>query len=99
MTMRYSHLAPEVARDAVRLLDANEVRGKTVATTAGSVANQLNRNGSAWESNPPCRCSRRASSVLKTEAGTSPARASERVITRAIGSGKTDAPRRRRLPA
>src|SRR5512141_1020242 len=37
--------------------------------------------GSAWESNPPCRCSRRASSVLKTEAGTSPARASVGEIT------------------
>jgi hypothetical protein len=24
-----------------------------------------NDGGSAWESNPPCRCSRRASSVLK----------------------------------
>lgn len=39
MTMRYAHLAPEVARDAVRLLDANEVRGKTVAKTAVSAAN------------------------------------------------------------
>jgi hypothetical protein len=32
--------------------------------------------GNAWESNPPCRRSRGAPSVLKTEAGTSPARAS-----------------------
>ncbi len=39
MTMRYAHLAPEVARDAVRLLDANEVRGKTVAKNAESAAN------------------------------------------------------------
>lgn len=39
MTMRYAHLAPEVARDAVRLLDANEVRGKTVAKTAEVAAN------------------------------------------------------------
>ena len=31
MTMRYAHLAPEIARDALRLLDA---RGKTVAKTA-----------------------------------------------------------------
>ena len=31
MTMRYAHLAPEIAREAVRLLDA---RGKTVAKTA-----------------------------------------------------------------
>jgi hypothetical protein len=28
MTMRYAHLAPEVARDAVRLLDMSETRGK-----------------------------------------------------------------------
>ena len=39
MTMRYAHLAPEVARDAVRLLDANGVRGKTVAQTTETVAN------------------------------------------------------------
>jgi site-specific recombinase XerD len=39
MTMRYAHLAPEVARDAVRLLDTNEVRGKTVAKTEGIAAN------------------------------------------------------------
>jgi integrase len=38
MTMRYSHLAPEVAREAVRLLDANEVRGKTVAKTEDKAA-------------------------------------------------------------
>jgi integrase len=38
MTMRYSHLAPEVAREAVRLLDANEVRGKTVAKTEEKAA-------------------------------------------------------------
>jgi integrase len=39
MTMRYAHLAPEVARDAVRLLDANKVRGKTVAKTVENGAN------------------------------------------------------------
>ena len=39
MTMRYAYLAPEVARDAVRLLDANEVRGKTVAKTVENAAN------------------------------------------------------------
>ncbi|MGE5184808.1 MAG: tyrosine-type recombinase/integrase [Acidobacteriota bacterium] len=39
MTMRYAHLAPEVARDAVRLLDANDARGKTVAKTAEAAAN------------------------------------------------------------
>ena len=33
MTMRYAHLAPEIAREAVKLLDA---RGKTVAKTAAS---------------------------------------------------------------
>jgi mRNA interferase MazF len=38
--------------------------------------------GNAWESNPPSRCSRRASSVLKTEAGTSPTRASIAEATR-----------------
>ena len=38
MTMRYSHLAPEVAREAVRLLDANDVRGKTVAKTEDKAA-------------------------------------------------------------
>ncbi len=38
MTMRYAHLAPEVARDAVRLLDANETRGKTVAKTEEKAA-------------------------------------------------------------
>ncbi len=38
MTMRYAHLAPEVARDAVRLLDANDVRGKTVAKTEEKAA-------------------------------------------------------------
>jgi integrase len=38
MTMRYSHLAPEVAREAVRLLDANEIRGKTVAKTEEKAA-------------------------------------------------------------
>jgi len=36
MTMRYAHLAPEVAREAVRLLDADEARGKTVAKTAAN---------------------------------------------------------------
>ena len=30
MTMRYAHLAPEVARDAVRLLDADR-RGRGMA--------------------------------------------------------------------
>jgi len=40
MTMRYAHLAPEVARDAVRLLDANEARGKTMARTGENAANQ-----------------------------------------------------------
>jgi site-specific recombinase XerD len=34
MTMRYAHLAPEVARDAVRLLD--EPRGSGVAAEAKS---------------------------------------------------------------
>jgi integrase len=29
MTMRYAHLAPEIARDAVRLLDGSHLRGKT----------------------------------------------------------------------
>ena len=38
MTMRYAHLAPEVARDAVRLLDVNETRGKTVAKTEEKAA-------------------------------------------------------------
>ena len=39
MTMRYAHLAPEISREAVRLLDANEARGKTVAKPAETVAN------------------------------------------------------------
>ena len=39
MTMRYAHLAPEVARDAVRLLDANDARGKTVAKPTETAAN------------------------------------------------------------
>lgn len=39
MTMRYAHLAPEVARDAVRLLDAHEGRGKTVAKPPETAAN------------------------------------------------------------
>jgi len=39
MTMRYAHLAPEVARDAVRLLDTNEGRGKTVAKPPEMAAN------------------------------------------------------------
>jgi site-specific recombinase XerD len=39
MTMRYAHLAPEVARDAVRLLDANDARGKTVEKTPEIAAN------------------------------------------------------------
>lgn len=34
MTMRYAHLAPEIARDAVRLLDGLGARGKTVAKDA-----------------------------------------------------------------
>jgi integrase len=38
MTMRYAHLAPAVARDAVRLLDANETRGKTVPKTEEKAA-------------------------------------------------------------
>jgi integrase len=39
MTMRYAHLAPEVARDAVRLLDTNDGRGKTVAKPPEIAAN------------------------------------------------------------
>jgi hypothetical protein len=31
MTKPYAHLAPQVTGDAVRLLDANEARGKTLA--------------------------------------------------------------------
>jgi len=31
MTMRYAHLAPEIAHDAVRLLDGLADRRKTVA--------------------------------------------------------------------
>ncbi len=38
MTMRYAHLAPEVARDAVRLLD-EDARGKTVAKPSENAAN------------------------------------------------------------
>jgi site-specific recombinase XerD len=34
MTMRYAHLAPEIARDAVRLLDGDAARGKTVPKNA-----------------------------------------------------------------
>jgi site-specific recombinase XerD len=36
MTMRYAHLAPEIAREAVCLLDGFGDRGKTVAKTASS---------------------------------------------------------------
>lgn len=36
ITMRYAHLAPEIARDAVRLLDGLAGRGKTMAKTADS---------------------------------------------------------------
>jgi hypothetical protein len=36
MTMRYAHLAPEIARDAIRLLDGLAHRGKTVARTASN---------------------------------------------------------------
>ncbi len=36
MTMRYAHLAPEVTRDAVRLLDGR--RGSGVAATAQTAA-------------------------------------------------------------
>src|SRR5215470_12036768 len=44
--------------------------------------------GNAWESNPPCRRSRGAPSVLKTETGTSPVRASTRRVTRLRWTGK-----------
>jgi hypothetical protein len=36
MTMRYAHLAPEVAREAVCLLDGLDGRGKTVAKNAAN---------------------------------------------------------------
>jgi len=36
MTMRYAHLAPEVARDAVRLLDSGAVSGKSGSVVAAS---------------------------------------------------------------
>ena len=36
MTMRYAHLAPEIAREAVRLLDGPVGRGKTMAKTAAN---------------------------------------------------------------
>ncbi len=66
----------------------SDVELEQVAAPAKSRSNAAEQNGSAWESNPPSRCSRRASSVLKTEAGTSPARASTRVITRPFPGGK-----------
>ena len=34
MTMRYARLAPEIARDAVRLLDGPSGRGKAMAIAA-----------------------------------------------------------------
>lgn len=34
MTMRYAHLAPEVARETVCLLDSREARGEAMAKTA-----------------------------------------------------------------
>jgi site-specific recombinase XerD len=34
MTMRYAHLAPEVAREVVCMLDAAGSRGKAMARTA-----------------------------------------------------------------
>jgi integrase len=36
MTMRYAHLAPEVARDAVRLLDSGVTSGKSGSVVAAS---------------------------------------------------------------
>ncbi|HLL22876.1 MAG TPA: tyrosine-type recombinase/integrase [Kofleriaceae bacterium] len=39
MTMRYAHLAPEIARDTVRLLDGLAGHGKTMAKTADSSGN------------------------------------------------------------
>ncbi len=36
MTMRYAHLVPGIARDAVRLLDGPIDRGKAVAGTAAN---------------------------------------------------------------
>ncbi|HTM22932.1 MAG TPA: tyrosine-type recombinase/integrase, partial [Kofleriaceae bacterium] len=38
MTMRYAHLAPEIKRDAVRLLDAGARRGSGVAAEPKSAA-------------------------------------------------------------
>jgi hypothetical protein len=38
MTMRYAHLAPEVARDAVRLLDS-DFRGSRMAAEVEKRAN------------------------------------------------------------
>ena len=38
MTMRYAHLAPEVARDAVRLLDSDR-RGRGLAEERKKVGN------------------------------------------------------------
>jgi site-specific recombinase XerD len=38
MTMRYAHLAPEISREPVRLLDANEAGGKTVARPADTLS-------------------------------------------------------------
>jgi integrase len=40
MTMRYAHLAPEISRDAVLLLDgAANVRGSVVAASTENAAN------------------------------------------------------------
>jgi site-specific recombinase XerD len=36
MTMRYAHLAPEVAREVVRMLDFSDDHGKAVAKRTGS---------------------------------------------------------------
>src|ERR1043165_144949 len=50
------------------------VLGKVAGSRRSPQASQL--GGSAWESNPPNRRSREVTSVLKTEPGTSPGRAS-----------------------
>ncbi len=42
MTMRYAHLAPEIARDAVRLLDG---RGKTMAKKRRAELSSRNNGG------------------------------------------------------
>lgn len=57
-------------------------------------SNQASEDGgNARESNPPNHRSREAPSVLKTEAGTSPARASAGDVTRAAGGRKAAGPR------